>query len=577
MIGFDFGSIRGMILKSSKRIEVLFSILLSAVVLIGCGGGGADGTPAAIGPLSSGGGSSSSSTPSATATVSVSGVVSYERVGQNESTGALNYSRIVSKPVRGATVELLSAGSVIASTQSSATGHYAFVAAPGYSLLSVRVRAELKQISGTAQWDVTVRDNTSADGLYAMQSATFNSGASAIQNLTAGSGWGGASYSNARTAGPFAILDTIYESQQKVLSAQPNTTFPLLKAYWSINNRSDNTGGLTGGGIGTSFFREITSGSATTREIYILGQADVDTDEFDASVIAHEWGHYYQSAFSRDESMGGEHGGGDDRLDRRIAFSEGWGNAWSGIALGRNFYADSSGAAQASGFVLDLAGGYSGTGSKGWFREASVQSVLWNLNQSVGFAPIHETLTGSNFVNGLALSHIHSFAAAFRSVQSGTVSAVLNTQLNAESIFTPTNSFGDSEFNNGGSTLTIPMYRTISVYGSPTVTISGGSPCVTAAFDGSNIGNKLGRYSYITFNASSAGNRTIRVSTLTSGVDVDFEIYGQGGALIGRFDVGVTPSETATVNLAAGNYVMVVYDYNNISATNPCFAIAIVQ
>ena len=74
----------------------------------------------------------------------------------------------------------------------------------------------------------------------------------------------------------------------------------------------------------------------------MLGKENVDTDEYDASVIAHEWGHYYQSAFSRDDSPGGAHSGGD-RLDRRVAFSEGWGNAWSGIALARSNYTDSSG------------------------------------------------------------------------------------------------------------------------------------------------------------------------------------------------------------------------------------------
>lgn len=528
---------------------------LAVAVLTACGGGG---------------GGAAQQIP-AGPPVTVLGVVSYERVAVNTTTGALNYASITTLPVRGATVELVSGSSVLATGQTNASGQFTITNAPGSVTMVVRVRAELKQTTGAAQWDVTVRDNTAADAIYTMQSAAFNSGTGRTQNLTAATGWGGASYTSARVAAPFAILDTIYQSQQKVLSVQANTIFPPLKTFWSINNRTDSTGGLTGGGIETSFFQD----PATGREIYILGQANVDTDEYDASVIAHEWGHYYQSAFSRDESMGGQHGGGDDRLDRRIAFSEGWGNALSGIVLGASVYADSFDSSQSDGFVLNLSAGYTGTGPKGWFRESSVQSVIWNLNQSVGFAPIHQTMTDNSFVNGLALSHIHSFAAAFRSIQSGTVSAVLNTQLNNEAIFTPTNAFGDSEINNGGSTLTIPMYRTISAYGSPSVTISGGSPCVTAAFDSSNIGNKLGRFTYITFNAASAGNRTIRVSTLAAGVDVDFEIYGQAGAFIGRFDTGVTASETATVNLAAGNYVMAVYDYNNVSASNPCFAIAI--
>jgi hypothetical protein len=50
--------------------------------------------------------------------------------------------------------------------------------------------------------------------------------------------------------------------------------------------------------IGSTFFINRSTG----KEIYVLGAENVDTDEFDDSVIAHEWGHYYQSSFSRDDS-----------------------------------------------------------------------------------------------------------------------------------------------------------------------------------------------------------------------------------------------------------------------------------
>jgi hypothetical protein len=51
------------------------------------------------------------------------------------------------------------------------------------------------------------------------------------------------------------------------------------------------------GHIGTSHW----NGSA----LYILGKADVDTDEFDDHVIVHEWGHYFESTLPSIEASAG--------------------------------------------------------------------------------------------------------------------------------------------------------------------------------------------------------------------------------------------------------------------------------
>ncbi len=55
----------------------------------------------------------------------------------------------------------------------------------------------------------------------------------------------------------------------------------------------------------------------------ILGDAGVDTDEFDAHVIAHEWAHYFEDVMSRSNSEGGAHLLGES-LDASLAFSEGF-------------------------------------------------------------------------------------------------------------------------------------------------------------------------------------------------------------------------------------------------------------
>ena len=55
-----------------------------------------------------------------------------------------------------------------------------------------------------------------------------------------------------------------------------------------------------------------------------------DSDEYDRHIIIHEWGHYFEDKLSRADSIGGPHGL-SDRLDFRVAFGEGWGNAISAI------------------------------------------------------------------------------------------------------------------------------------------------------------------------------------------------------------------------------------------------------
>ncbi len=556
-----------------------FCLMSFILLLAACGGGGSAESNSIAPDTNTQPGIISGST------VTVQGNVTYQRIGQL-NTGALDYSSISNLPVRGATVELLSGTTVLASLPTSDTGQYVFTTAPGSTTLAIRVRTELKQVSGVAQWDVTVRDNTNSNALYVMQSTNFNSGLGHTQNLLAASGWGGSSYTSARVAGPFAILDTIYESQKKILSVQPNAQFPLLKVFWSLNNNTTGNGQISDGDIGTSFFVELASaGVISERQLYILGQANDDTDEYDSSVVAHEWGHYYQSAFSRDDSTGGRHGGGDDRLDRRIAFSEGWGNAWSGIVLSKSNYSDSSGTGQNSGFVLPLNSGYAtgSGGSKGWFREQSIQYILWSLSNQTGFQSVHQTLSGNAFRTGTALSDIHSFSAAYRSLASVSQTAALNSLLTSESISSTSDAFGSNESNDGGNTATLPYYRQITALGNPVTLSSTQTLCGTADYvdivnstSGADADrNKLGLFVYLRLTLPTTAIRTITISgTPAAGVDTDFELY-RADQKIYTAQVGLDQTETRSDSLIAGDYVLVIFDYNKASPGNTCYTVTI--
>ncbi len=519
------------------RAAATFAVI---AVLSACGGGG-------------GGGGGFVALPALVpTTVTLNGVATYDAIAN--PSGALVYTGIAAKPVRGATVEIINAAStVLATATTDASGAYS-VSVPSNTDLRVRVRAQITQSGGGANWDVTVRDNTQSDAIYSMESALFASGASALaRDIHAPSGWGGSSYTALRVAAPFAVLDTIYAAQAKVLSVASGTAFPPLRVFWSVNNLPAR-GDRTQGQIGTTSF---VSGSSSGRAIYVLGKENVDTDEYDASVVAHEWGHYYQSAFSRDDSPGGSHST-SQRLDRRLAFSEGWGNAWSGIALERGNYTDSVGSGQAQGTNIDLT---VGPGSfAGWFREPSVQSILWQLNKQAGFKPIHDTLTGS-FKTGVAVTSIHPFAASYR-VAAPSNASLLDSLLTGQGISAAANDpFGTNESNDGGLALTLPMYRGATVGGGNT------TACVSNQFGNDN---KHGSFTYLRFSASSSRGYQIAVSG-PSGSDPDFVVYAGGERA--RSD-GLGTSESATIALSAGDYVLAINDFEDSSA-NTCFTVTI--
>src|SRR5690606_27529101 len=115
---------------------------------------------------------------------------------------------------------------------------------------------------------------------------------------------------------------------------------PPLELRWSPKNKTA-YGDASLGEIGTTYY----GGDA----IYILGDENNDTDEYDRHVILHEWGHYVEMAFSRSDSIGGDHGY-SDKLDMRVALSEGFANAFSAMMLDDPSYRDTSGAQQAAGF-----------------------------------------------------------------------------------------------------------------------------------------------------------------------------------------------------------------------------------
>ena len=224
--------------------------------------------------------------------------------------------------------------------------------------------------TGTAGWNVKVIDNTNQNAVYELTGDLLSSGVSdSIRVLTAQSGWGGSSYTSTRAAAPFAMLAPTYVAIQKMIADDPDAVFPEMKYNWSINNRAV-SGNDSAGDIGTSSYKG-------NGNVYILGDEDSDTDEYDDHVVVHEWGHYFEDQMSRSDSIGGPHSGGQ-KLDMRVAMGEGFGNALSGMVTDDPFYRDSSGYGQSQGFSINV----DSNDNTGWYDERTTAGVLYDFVRS---------------------------------------------------------------------------------------------------------------------------------------------------------------------------------------------------
>ena len=562
-----------------QRFNKLLShtlLALAAVALQACGGGGGGGdgtTPINVAPITAPPVVNLPSTsppvtpaPPAAGQVRISGQATFESVTNRAGAAGLDYGNIATKPMRGVLVLAVTANgattAVVGSATTSDTGTYT-LNVPANTNLAIAVAAITIKTTGPANWSVGVYDNADQGALWQIEGPTSSSGAAnTTRDIKAPIGWNPSTntYTAAqRASGPFAILDTIYTSMQLVTSVAPNTQFPPAIVFWSPNN-STAQGDRALGEIGTSFFTELSNptGVVSNRALYILGKEGNDTDEFDSGVIAHEYGHYLQSAFSQNHSTGGPHSTGN-LLDMTLSYGEGWGYAFASLARNNPANPDSNGAAQASGFVINTGTAPQRT-NNGWFSETSVQYIIYKFGVNNGFAPIWAAFNGPMKSGQDALNTIFSFAAAVRSVAANTANS-LNSLLAQQSIFSAVNAdqWGTGETNNGGNANNIPVHQTISVDGAAV-------PICFNNFAGDNASNKLGERRYLRF-TTPAGSRTITASFATGGHDIDFEVF-QGGKRLGIADSENTSSEVFTGNFIAGEVVVRAVDFN-INGASP--------
>lgn len=407
--------------------------------------------------------------------VHLSGRITYDFVPHQADSFGLDYDAIERRPVRGATVQVIrDDSSILASGQTDDDGEYSFTLAANQDVL-VRARAEIV-MDGAPSWDFAVSDNTNDNALYVLEGSLAQLGTTnQTRNLNANSGWGGVSYSSERAAAPFAILDTVYGIVEKFLEVDPDIQFPPAEVRWSESNVSvppddpmnpTGPGGIADGQITTSSYRPL--GSPGGGNMYLLGDENVDTDEYDPHIIVHEWGHYFEDQMSRSDSIGGSHrfiGGIVDVLDMRVAFSEGWGNALSAIILDDPVVRDTGGQQQQGAFGFDIEDN-DVFSPDGWYSEASVHNIIYDLHDdqddgvdtvSLGLGPIYSALTSEEYVGQDTLTSIFSFLTQIK-LEAPLQSEVIDTIAASEGV-NGIGYLGEGETNFSAIDGFLPVYK----------------------------------------------------------------------------------------------------------------------
>lgn len=420
----------------------------------------------------------------------------------------LDYDDMSTLPIRGAEFWVLADGELVAEGTTNEMGEAEFETPPGANL-------DIGVAARSPDYDLNVVDNTANNALWTLV-RSFDAPTSDVASfdIHAGLEHDGVEYTT-RASAPFAILDTMLGVTRRVdeLVSKP---IPELYVHWSPFNRPV-SGDITEGRIGTTKHVWQTG-------IFVLGAEDVDTDEYDETVLAHEWFHFFEHAFSRSDSEGGSHGS-SSILQMSTAWSEGSVTALGNHILGVRGYRDSNDPAQADSWENDLERNRIGS-AIGWYGERSISSLLWDLTDAeqdeadhlvVPTRELFSVLTGP-FAESPALTSIHAFGHAVL-VQHPEHADNISGLWEREDVVAPTDPWGTGEVNDGGDPESLPLYRSL---------VPGETEEIDSMGPASSPGNRSHDFRYYRFTSPAETRWRVEIS---GSEDVDLFIVHRGDTL----------------------------------------------
>jgi hypothetical protein len=557
-----------------------------AALAAGCAAGGGGSTPGSSGapasappqPPATGTAGGLTLAPTVPARVAVSGRVTYETVPHATGPG-LDYGRTATVPARGVTVEAISFDyrSVLATTQTDANGNYSFTV-PSLATLFVRAHAERVPAAGATGPAYRVLDNTRGGARHYADSALFASGTAASRiDVTARTGWDGTRYATARAAAPFALLDTVERIANHVRAHDP-AALPEVAVYWSPQNRTQLGAGGTpdraAGLLGRT--AHVAASGTTPFALYVLGEADVDTDEFDPAVLAAEVGRWYLQTYGRADASGVVPATAA-AIDARLAFADAWPRAFAALATGTPQYRNAAGPRQAAGEVVDLESAVPGGG---WYSAGAVAAALYDLGDAaadgadaVQLAPgaMHAAVVA--LASGDAPATLHALAGTLMQSDAA-ASAGIAATLAAHGVrAVAADTFGDGETNDGGNARNLPPARAIGLLETRTV-------CSDAAAGPSTIALGHRRFLRVVL----AADATVSIGATgpaavpgTTDANPELVLYRRGVELARTAGTGT--NDALTQSLAAGTYLLEVYEASNVAGPvargDTCFEVSV--
>jgi hypothetical protein len=290
-----------------------------------------------------------------TLTERLTGNATYQKVDVTDI--GLDMDHPTLRPIRNARIEVYEAGRVISVSDTDNNGEFVVAVPPDATDLILRAVSRLRSV------DLKVEDNTNASQFYYIASSDID-----MRNRPARVSL----VDKTRKSGAFNILEQIQRSNEFVHAADSQFQPFSFVIFWSERNQKSGIISIKDGLVGTTFF------SLANSTAYILGDRNTDSDEYDDSVLIHEYAHMLAAKLSRDDSIGGPHRLGDN-LDPRVAWSEGWANFFSGAVRNDSVYRDSTGPGGSNVIRFDLEDNYPPGSWTGYGSETSIQALLWDF------------------------------------------------------------------------------------------------------------------------------------------------------------------------------------------------------
>lgn len=255
-------------------------------------------------------------------------VTSTAEFNVRQISGAGFGAEVTGGPIAYAEVQVLNQSqNIIQCAQTGANGEISFTVPKNLTGLTLRVNSR----ADNNFLKTSILNNPTEDLFYSL-AINFNSGSAnslTLPTLTASAG---------ATGGAFNILANVLRANEALRFFSPSfTVAPKSIVYWTKGfNPYVYTGGSSNDGVS---FYILGSG-----RLYILGgiNGDVDSsdhDHFDDAIISHEYGHFIEDAFSKTDSPGGIHNG-NNIIDARLAWGEGWANFFSSAVRANKMYRD---------------------------------------------------------------------------------------------------------------------------------------------------------------------------------------------------------------------------------------------